>query len=274
MSSVAVSPSRLRDRVRRCGGCISPGSSSPSSGPLAMFHDRLGARSARGHPARALPAVRRRPPRSRRRPRLARAGSPVLLCTSTSRSAWLTAVGVAVAGASGIPAVLRVWGAWAIAAGLVQLVVGVTRRAMGGQWPMIISGGLSVRRRWVVRPRLPPRSTDAVQRGRLRHPGRRPVPRLGHPPRPRSASSPLRAPRRRTMSAVLPARHHGEGKRSSSQAERDVIRMDLRRTPSLVPVAARAPARRNSAASVSGPGHPRRCTGHTPGPRRPARPRR
>ncbi|MEV5691401.1 hypothetical protein [Micromonospora globbae] len=49
-----------------------------------------------------------------------------------------------VAGTSGIPAMLRVWGAWAVVAGLVQLVVGVTRRAMGGQWPMIISGGLSV----------------------------------------------------------------------------------------------------------------------------------
>jgi uncharacterized membrane protein HdeD (DUF308 family) len=56
----------------------------------------------------------------------------------------LAAIGLAVAGASGIPAVLRVWGAWAIVAGLIQLIVGVTRRSMGGQWPMIISGGISV----------------------------------------------------------------------------------------------------------------------------------
>jgi uncharacterized membrane protein HdeD (DUF308 family) len=56
----------------------------------------------------------------------------------------LTAVGVAIACASGIPAVLRVWGAWAVVAGLVQLIVGVTRRAMGGQWPMIVSGAISV----------------------------------------------------------------------------------------------------------------------------------
>ncbi|SNS68067.1 hypothetical protein SAMN05421812_101383 [Asanoa hainanensis] len=56
----------------------------------------------------------------------------------------LAAVGLAVASTSGIPAVLRVWGAWAVVAGLVQLIVGVTRRGMGGQWPMIISGGLSV----------------------------------------------------------------------------------------------------------------------------------
>lgn len=56
----------------------------------------------------------------------------------------LAGVGLAVAGASGIPAVLRVWGAWAIVSGLVQLFVGVRRRKMGGQWPMILSGGISV----------------------------------------------------------------------------------------------------------------------------------
>jgi uncharacterized membrane protein HdeD (DUF308 family) len=56
----------------------------------------------------------------------------------------LTAIGVAIACASGIPAVLRVWGAWAIVAGLVQLMVASNRRTMGGQWPMIISGAISV----------------------------------------------------------------------------------------------------------------------------------
>jgi hypothetical protein len=56
----------------------------------------------------------------------------------------VTAVGLGIAGLSGIPAMLRVWGAWAVVAGLVQLVVGVRRRSMGGQWPMIISGGISV----------------------------------------------------------------------------------------------------------------------------------
>lgn len=70
-------------------------------------------------------------------------GSPTLLYLNVVVS-LIAAVGVAFAGASGIPAVLRVWGAWAIVAGLVQLSVGVTRRAMGGQWPMIISGGVSV----------------------------------------------------------------------------------------------------------------------------------
>ncbi|MDH2425996.1 hypothetical protein [Sphaerisporangium sp. TRM90804] len=70
-------------------------------------------------------------------------GSPALLYVNIAVS-LITAVGVAVACSSGIPAVLRVWGAWAVVAGLVQLVVGVTRRKMGGQWPMIISGGISV----------------------------------------------------------------------------------------------------------------------------------
>ncbi|MGW2841512.1 hypothetical protein ACWCWD_27400 [Streptomyces sp. NPDC001493] len=56
----------------------------------------------------------------------------------------ITAVGLAVASASGVPAVLRVWGAWAIVSGIVQLIVGVVRRRLGGQWPMILSGGISV----------------------------------------------------------------------------------------------------------------------------------
>ena len=55
----------------------------------------------------------------------------------------LTAAGLVAAVSSGIPAVLRVWGAWAITAGVVQLIVGVLRRGMGGQWPMIASGAIS-----------------------------------------------------------------------------------------------------------------------------------
>jgi uncharacterized membrane protein HdeD (DUF308 family) len=70
-------------------------------------------------------------------------GKPNLLYVNIAVST-LTAVGLGVAAASGIPAMLRVWGAWAIVAGLVQLIVAVTRRKMGGQWPMIISGGISV----------------------------------------------------------------------------------------------------------------------------------
>jgi uncharacterized membrane protein HdeD (DUF308 family) len=56
----------------------------------------------------------------------------------------LAAVGLAVASSSGTTEVLRVWGTWAIVSGLVQLIVGLSRRGMGGQRPMIISGGISV----------------------------------------------------------------------------------------------------------------------------------
>ncbi|MEJ3658009.1 hypothetical protein WEH80_34100 [Actinomycetes bacterium KLBMP 9759] len=56
----------------------------------------------------------------------------------------LAAAGLVLAVTSGIPAVLQVWGVWAVVAGIVQFVVGVVRRAMGGQWAMIASGGISV----------------------------------------------------------------------------------------------------------------------------------
>lgn len=44
---------------------------------------------------------------------------------------------------SGIPNVLRVWGVWAITAGVVQLIVAIMRYRLGGQWAMILSGGIS-----------------------------------------------------------------------------------------------------------------------------------
>jgi uncharacterized membrane protein HdeD (DUF308 family) len=57
----------------------------------------------------------------------------------------VAAVGFAIATANDIPAVFRAWGAWAIVAGLVQLFVALRRRrALGGQWAMILSGGISV----------------------------------------------------------------------------------------------------------------------------------
>ncbi|AMM10900.1 Integral membrane protein [Streptomyces albidoflavus] len=70
-------------------------------------------------------------------------GRPVRGLYVNAALSTLTAVGLAVAATSGIPAVLRVWGAWAITAGLVQLAVGVARRGLGGQWAMIASGGIS-----------------------------------------------------------------------------------------------------------------------------------
>ncbi|MEU9398987.1 hypothetical protein [Streptomyces sp. NPDC048242] len=69
-------------------------------------------------------------------------GSPALLYVNMAIS-LVAALGVALASTSGIPAVLRVWGAWAIASGAVQLTVAVRRRALGGQWPMILSGAIS-----------------------------------------------------------------------------------------------------------------------------------
>ncbi|MFH8337883.1 hypothetical protein [Streptomyces sp. AM6-12] len=55
----------------------------------------------------------------------------------------LTGIALAVALTSGIPAVLRVWGVWAVTAGITQLAVGLVRRRMGGQWPMLVSGAIS-----------------------------------------------------------------------------------------------------------------------------------
>jgi uncharacterized membrane protein HdeD (DUF308 family) len=55
----------------------------------------------------------------------------------------ITAIALAVAVSSGIPGVLRVWGVWAITAGLVQLIIAILRYRLGGQWAMIISGAIS-----------------------------------------------------------------------------------------------------------------------------------
>jgi uncharacterized membrane protein HdeD (DUF308 family) len=76
--------------------------------------------------------------------RSSRATGPALGLYVNIAVSLLATVGLAVAGTSGVPAVLRVWGAWAIVSGIVQLIVGVSRRRMGGQWPMILSGGISV----------------------------------------------------------------------------------------------------------------------------------
>jgi uncharacterized membrane protein HdeD (DUF308 family) len=54
-------------------------------------------------------------------------------------------VGMLVAVFSTVGKTLLVFGVWALLAGAVQLVVAVRRRrSVGAQWPMIISGGLSV----------------------------------------------------------------------------------------------------------------------------------
>jgi uncharacterized membrane protein HdeD (DUF308 family) len=57
----------------------------------------------------------------------------------------VTTVAVGLALQKGVPEALIVFGAWAILTGLIQLVLGLRRRKLlGGQWPMIISGGQSM----------------------------------------------------------------------------------------------------------------------------------
>jgi uncharacterized membrane protein HdeD (DUF308 family) len=57
----------------------------------------------------------------------------------------ITTVAVGLALQKGVPEALIVFGVWAIGTGLIQLILGLRRRKfLGGQWPMIISGGQSV----------------------------------------------------------------------------------------------------------------------------------
>lgn len=56
----------------------------------------------------------------------------------------LAAVGLAVAAADDVIAVLRVWGAWAVVSGIAQLVGALQRRGLRGQRFLVASGGLSV----------------------------------------------------------------------------------------------------------------------------------
>jgi uncharacterized membrane protein HdeD (DUF308 family) len=56
----------------------------------------------------------------------------------------VVAVALGVASASSISAALVVWGAWAIAAGVPQLITAVRNRRSGGQVAQMLSGGISV----------------------------------------------------------------------------------------------------------------------------------
>ena len=57
----------------------------------------------------------------------------------------VTTIAVWIALQKGVPEALMVFGAWAIGTGLIQLILGLRRKKfLGGQWPMIISGGQSV----------------------------------------------------------------------------------------------------------------------------------
>lgn len=57
----------------------------------------------------------------------------------------ITTLAVGIAIQRGVPEALKVFGVWAILTGLIQLILGSRRRkSLGGQWPMIISGGQSI----------------------------------------------------------------------------------------------------------------------------------
>ena len=55
----------------------------------------------------------------------------------------LATIGIAGALTQDFHAVMAVFGAWAIAAGLFQLVTGLRRRKIGAQWAMILAGAQS-----------------------------------------------------------------------------------------------------------------------------------
>ncbi|MCF6376666.1 hypothetical protein L2K70_03540 [Nocardioides KLBMP 9356] len=72
------------------------------------------------------------------------AGRPTSVLLLNAVISLAAVVGIALAGTDDVGDVVLVWGAWAIASGGVQLVVAVLRRSLGGQWPLILSGGISV----------------------------------------------------------------------------------------------------------------------------------
>ena len=57
----------------------------------------------------------------------------------------LAALALAIAGTGDVADVLHVFGVWATVSGVTQIVVALRRRdpTTGGQWPMLIAGGLS-----------------------------------------------------------------------------------------------------------------------------------
>ncbi|GAB2598247.1 hypothetical protein [Pseudactinotalea suaedae] len=55
----------------------------------------------------------------------------------------LAAIALGWASTASLSAVLATWGVWAVLSGATQLLTGVSRRRLGGQWPLIVSGGVS-----------------------------------------------------------------------------------------------------------------------------------
>lgn len=56
----------------------------------------------------------------------------------------IVAIALGVASTISIAAALAVWGAWAIGAGIPQLIAAIRNRRAGGQVPQMLSGGISV----------------------------------------------------------------------------------------------------------------------------------
>lgn len=77
--------------------------------------------------------------------RMAGTGSPDRARTANMALGLASAAGMIIAVFSTIGTALLVFGVWALLSGAIQLVVALRRRrTVGAQWPMVISGGLSV----------------------------------------------------------------------------------------------------------------------------------
>ncbi|MEV6296712.1 DUF308 domain-containing protein [Streptomyces sp. NPDC051896] len=77
--------------------------------------------------------------------RMAGTGSTDRVGTTNMAVGLATAAGMIIAVFSTIGTTLLVFGSWALLSGAIQLVVAIRRRhTVGAQWPMIVSGGLSV----------------------------------------------------------------------------------------------------------------------------------
>ncbi|MFD8219143.1 DUF308 domain-containing protein [Streptomyces sp. NPDC059697] len=77
--------------------------------------------------------------------RMAGTGSTDRLGTTNMALGLATTAGMITAVFSTIGTALLVFGIWALLSGAIQLVVAIRRRrTVGAQWPMVISGGLSV----------------------------------------------------------------------------------------------------------------------------------
>ncbi|WP_256114377.1 hypothetical protein [Streptomyces sp. MnatMP-M27] len=77
--------------------------------------------------------------------RMAGNGTPNRVSTVNMALGLVATAGMIIAAFSTIGKALLVFGVWALLSGAIQLAVAIRRRrTVGGQWPMVISGGQSV----------------------------------------------------------------------------------------------------------------------------------